>query len=51
MQKMDVKVIASEQARQNMLDAKQPGQPGAAPAGQMPAQKAALTGAGTGMGQ
>jgi cyclase len=27
MQKMDVKVIASEQARQNMLDAKQPGQP------------------------
>ena len=27
MQKMDVKIIASEQARQNMLDAKQPGQP------------------------
>ena len=27
MQKMDVKVIASEQARQNMIDAKQPGQP------------------------
>ncbi len=27
MQKMDVKVIASEQARQNMLDSKQPGQP------------------------
>jgi glyoxylase-like metal-dependent hydrolase (beta-lactamase superfamily II) len=27
MQKMDVKVIASVQARQNMLDAKQPGQP------------------------
>jgi cyclase len=27
MQKMDVKVIASEQARQNMIDSKQPGQP------------------------
>ena len=27
MQKMDVKIIASEQARQNMIDAKQPGQP------------------------
>ena len=27
MQKMDVKIIASEQARQNMIDGKQPGQP------------------------